>query len=131
METWQDRWDEAADDERKRMEARTAAELLADVSECRFGNYYVIWYVIASKSTVDEAGWTLFRTLTGDEDYLHRYHCAAALLLLMGETTWKPVDLSADHPGRESALAALGLRLAGMIGERPAFGSSSEAEDTG
>lgn len=119
METWQDRWDEAAEDERKRMQGITAAELLADVSEGRFGNYYVIWYVIASKSTIDEAGWTLFRILAGDSDYLYRYHCAAALLQLMGEATLKPVDASADHPERESILSALRLRLAGMIGESP------------
>lgn len=131
METWQDRWEEAADDERKRMEARTAAELLADVDEGRFGNYYVIWYVIASKSTVDEAGWTLFRTLVGNADYLSRYHCAAALLKLMGEATLKPVDLSADHPGRESALDALILRLTGMIGECPGSGRNSCAEGAG
>ncbi|MFO7627239.1 MAG: hypothetical protein R6V62_08275 [Candidatus Fermentibacteraceae bacterium] len=130
METWQDKWDEAADDERKRMEARTAAELLADVSEGRFGNYYVIWYVIASKSTVDEAGWTLFKTLVGEADYLYRYHCAAALLQLMGEATMKPVDLSADHPGIKSALAALRLRLTGMIGESPAICQNTSAEET-
>jgi len=119
-ETWQDRWEEAADEERKRMEARTAAELLAEVSEGRFGNYYVIWYVIASKSTVDEAGWILFRTLAGNPDYLCRYHCAAALLQLMGESILKPVDLSADHPGRELALADMRRRLTGMTGECPA-----------
>jgi len=102
------------------MEARTAAELLAEVSEGRFGNYYVIWYVIASKSTVDEAGWILFRTLAGNPDYLCRYHCAAALLQLMGESILKPVDLSADHPGRESALADMRRRLTGMTGECPA-----------
>lgn len=55
-ETWQDRWDAGTDDERKRMQAGTAAELLTAVSEGRFGNYYAIWYVIASRSTVDEAG---------------------------------------------------------------------------
>lgn len=131
METWQDRWEAAADDERKRMEARTTTELLADIGEGRFGIYYVIWYVIASRSTVDEAGWTLFRVLAGEADYLCRYHCAAALLLLMGEATWKPVDLSADHPGRGSALAALELRLSGMTGARTSFCGSSGAEGTG
>lgn len=131
METWQDRWEAAADDERRRMETRTTAELLADIGEGRYGNYYVIWYVIASRSTVDEAGWTLFRTLAGDADYLYRYHCAAALLQLLGEATWRPVDLSADLPGRGPALAALELRLSGITGDRPSVCGRSGAEGTG
>jgi hypothetical protein len=128
METWQDRWEEAADAELKRMETRTMTELLADIGVGRFGSYFVIWYVIASRSTLVEAGWTLFRTLASDADYLHRYHCAAALLQLMGEVTLKPLELSADHPGRGPALAALRLRLAGMIGERADFVGSSGSE---
>ena len=131
MKTWQDRWDEAADDERRRMEARTAAELLYDIEEGRFGNYYVIWYVIASKTTLDEAGWTLFRILVGNVDYLYRYHCVTALLLLMGEGAIAPVDLSADHPGRRSALTEVRLRLARMIGDDRSFPGKGCSEGGG
>lgn len=121
---WQDRWEAAAEEERKRMDAAEPSELLAAIRDRRFGNYFTIWYALAAKSTLPESGWTLYRTLCLDVDYLYRYHCAAALLQLMGEGSVTPVDLSADHPGRDAAMAALGSRLAELVGEDRTAGGS-------
>lgn len=125
-ETWQDRWEEAAVEERTRMEAAGPSELLANIRDGRFGDYFVIWRIVAEKSTLHVAGWTLYDVLAGSADYLCRYHCAAALLQMMGEDTYKPVDLSAGHPGRRDALAAVGLRLAELIGQCPPSCVSNE-----
>lgn len=115
--TWQDHWDEAADDEYRSMEERPLSELLADAGSGRFGSYYTIWRVIGRKAALAEAGWVLFAVLEGEADYLHRYHCAGALLELLRNIGMEPVDLSADHKAKRENLARLRRQLVSRIGE--------------
>ena len=92
---WRELWDEHADAERQSQDRRPVSKLLEAVRRCKFGDYYTLWLAIAAKATLAEAGWTLLAVLESDVDYLHRYHCAAALLQLIGDLKFEPVELSA------------------------------------
>lgn len=73
------------------------SELLGLVGSGRWGLYYTIWYVIAGKASAVEAASPLFEVVSGDGDYLYRYHAAAALIRLTGIGRFEPVDLSGNH----------------------------------
>jgi hypothetical protein len=81
---FQERWEANSKAERARYDAMPVAELLTRVECGDFGDYYNIWRALADRATLREAGWILFSVLESDLDYLHRYHCAAALLKLVG-----------------------------------------------
>lgn len=82
--TWQDRWERAAIAEREQFELMTPAELVAFVKNGRIGGYYNVWYVIAKKCTLKEAGWLLLEVAEKSPDDLVRYHALAALGLMLG-----------------------------------------------
>lgn len=92
--TWQDLWEEGARDEFDRFSALPLAELLRYVEIGYFGNYYRLWYAIAAKNDAVRAGPVLFASLTSDAEYLQKYHCAQALLSLLGISGIQPVDLA-------------------------------------
>jgi hypothetical protein len=116
---WREQWENAAGEDRKRLDELPVDLLLADVDAGRYGDYYNIWYSIAGRATLDQGGWILFDVLNRRIDYLFRYHAAAALLQLLGETRLKAVDLSGDRPEREDNLRLIESRLRQKIGERP------------
>jgi hypothetical protein len=122
MENWQDLWEKHAAEERRRMECRPVRELLSEVARGLFGDYYTVWYVIAERASLCEAAWILYGVLESGADYLHRYHCARALLTLMHYDGMEPADLSAEHSGLLENLAALGSMLDGIL--RPSPGNS-------
>ncbi len=114
---WKDRWDEYSKLEREEMESLPPERLLDNVSQGRYGRYYNIWYVIAERSTLEEAGWVLFQVLKkNDIDYLYRYHSAAALIELLGDNEFEPVDLSADHEKIRDNIDRLNIILVERIG---------------
>ena len=113
---WKDKWDEYSRLEREEMESRPLERLLEDVRQGRYGKYYNICYVIAERSSLEEAGWTLFQVLKKDIDYLYRYHCAAALIELLGDDEFKPVDLSADLEKIQDNIDRLKMILIERIG---------------
>ena len=102
--------------EREEMESLPLERLLEDVSKGRYGKYYNIWCVIAEHSSLEEAGWVLFQVLKKDIDYLYRYHCAAALIELLGVDEFEPVDLSADLEKTRDNIDRLKMILVELIG---------------
>jgi len=113
---WKTLWEEHSAAERKTFNSTPVDSLIEMVAEGRYGNYYTIWYSIAERAALEQAGTTLIQILHLDIDYLYRYHCAAALLSLMDEKDFQPVDLSAEHPGKVMNLKTIAKRLDDMPG---------------
>lgn len=113
---WKDKWDEYSKLEREEMESLPLERLLEDVRQGRYGKYYNIWYVITRRATLEEAGWVLFQVLKKDIDYLYRYHCAAALIELLGVDEFEPVNLSADLEKTRDNIDRLKMILIERIG---------------
>ncbi len=113
---WRDRWDEYSKIEREEMESLPPERLLESVERGRYGSYYTIWYVIAERSSLEEAGWLLFQVLKKDINYLYRYHSAAALIELLGDNEFEPVDLSADHEQTRDNIDRMNMILIERIG---------------
>ncbi|MBN2609657.1 MAG: hypothetical protein JXA64_11125 [Candidatus Fermentibacteraceae bacterium] len=113
---WKDLWEKYSAEETARMEAMPAGRLLQDIRAGHFGDYYGIWRVVGSKASLEEAGWTLFEVLETDIDYLYRYHCAAALLKLMGMDDLQPVDLSGNHSAVQDNIRMVRCALERRIG---------------
>lgn len=114
---WQDAWEAQARGELDALRARPVAELLGLVRAGRFGGYYVLWDAIAERATLAEAGWALFAVLETDADSLDRYHCADALLRLLGGEAWEPAQLTAgDEQARQAQLAQLRAELERRVG---------------
>ncbi len=100
---WRDKWEQDATAERRRQDKTPVAQLLADIQHKKFGEHYGIWYSVGERATLQQAGWILFNILQSDVDYLHRYHCAAALIKLAWLKQFEPVQLSGgNHPYREN-----------------------------
>ncbi len=105
--SWKEKWEAYAALEREKYRETPVRELLELIRNGSFGRYYTIWYALAEKATAEEAAFPLYEVLMGGEDYLHRYHAAAALLKLSGITGFKPVDLSGTHAEVRANLAEL------------------------
>jgi hypothetical protein len=114
---WCTTWDQHADQERDTLSDLPVSDLIARVKSGQFGDYYTIWSTIAGRAQLPEVGWTLFSVLESSVAYLHRYHCATALLRLLGETRLQAVDLSAEW-GRVKNLGPLASVLEQQIGPR-------------
>jgi hypothetical protein len=116
--TWQDSWENAAADERAQYDARPVSELITHIQKGWFGTYYTIWHSIAMRAKLEQAGWPLFDVLRSNANYLNRYHCAAALLRLLGNSPFEAVHLSADIPNREHNLEVIERELINRLGTR-------------
>ncbi|HEX8456412.1 MAG TPA: hypothetical protein VF656_03745 [Pyrinomonadaceae bacterium] len=114
---WRETWEQHAEHERGALGETPVSELIERVRARRFGGYYGIWYALAERAKLNEVGWVLFSVLESDADYLDRYHCAAALLRLLGEKRWQAVDLSAEW-GRAKNLDPVERVLEQRIGAR-------------
>lgn len=101
------------------MEALPVEQLLDRIRKGLFGQYYNIWRAVGRRSTLEDAGWVLFEVLESDVDYLYRYHCAAALLKLLGDVALAPVDLSGNHSAVEGNISSVRSILEGRIGPPP------------
>jgi hypothetical protein len=113
---WKTLWEEYAAAERKTFDSMPVETLLEMVAEGRYGNYYKVWYSIAGRAALEQAGIILMEILHRDIDYLYRYHCAAALLALMNEMDFQPADLSAGHSEQSSNLIEIQRRLDDLLG---------------
>ena len=88
-------WEEDARAERAAYDARSIDDLLEEIRRKNFGRYYTIWYSVAARSSLFDAGWQLFEVLEHQSyDQMYRYHCAAALIQLMQTNRWHPDDLT-------------------------------------
>jgi hypothetical protein len=102
---FQEDWQQAADAEYDRYLAMTGDALIREVKDRRYGECYQLWRAIPAVATLPEAGWVLLDVLRrGSEEYLTRYHAAAALLELLGTASFEPADLSAEHRQRAANL---------------------------
>jgi hypothetical protein len=115
---WREQYEDAADDEEARYRRRPVAELLADVKTGRVGEYATIWRVIGERGELARVGWELMDYLRSPAPYLARYHCAAALLRLLGSREFEAVQLSALSPELDHNLARVDALLGQRIGER-------------
>lgn len=124
---WKEQYEEAADEEDARYRRRPVAELLTDVKAGRVGEYATIWRVIGERGELARVGWELMDFLRSPAPYLSRYHCAAALLRLLGSHEFEAVQLSALSPELERSLARVDASLVQAIGVRrpPASQTSS------
>lgn len=114
---WRESWEQHADQERGALGETPVSELVERVWAGQFGGYYSIWYALADRAKLNEVGWVLFSVLESEAGYLDRYHCAAALLRLLGEKRWQAVDLSAEW-GRAKNLKPVEKILEQRIGAR-------------
>lgn len=119
MMSWREIWEEHAEQERAKQDITPVSELLKQVEQGDYGNYYGIWKAIAKRAKLKQAGWILFAVLERDIDYLHRYHCAEALVRLLGrKAPFTAVELSADIPERAANIARLRELLEQRLGSR-------------
>jgi len=118
MGDWRKQWEDHADAEQARYDAMSTSALLDDVRRGRFGDYRTIWYALGKRAAAPEAAWMLFDVLTSQATYLDRYHCAAALLQLLGSTEWEPVELSAACFPVAENLSRVQKRIESNLGPR-------------
>ncbi|NJN45034.1 MAG: hypothetical protein HC806_10155 [Anaerolineae bacterium] len=114
---WKEKYEDAATDEKEQFSKANIEKLLQDIRKGEFGEFHTIWPAIAENATLEQAGWTLFRVLVSDAEYLPRYHAAAALLKLMQVTTFEAVNLSAVRPELQTNLETVREMLVQKIGE--------------
>jgi hypothetical protein len=99
---FQERWEEEAGKEREHYDSLPITDLLEDIRQRKPGEYYQIWYSLKGRAKLEEVGWSLYDFLQSGEDYLFRYHCAAALIAIAGLDAkgYRPEHLSARpaHP---------------------------------
>ena len=94
---WREHWEQDAQAEYEAFCASSLDTLLDRVAGMRLGSHYMIWPAIAAKGNLQRAGWPLYRFTRSGAPYLHRYHCAAALLTLLGTTEYAPSQLTVEH----------------------------------
>ncbi len=93
--------------------------LLGRVRSRRLGAQYQLWYAIAARASLAEAGWLLFDFVSGANEYLDRYHAATALLTLLGRRDLEAADLTVAHRSPGTHLAGVRAELERRIGARP------------
>ena len=96
--------------ERARFDAMPVAEVLAEAAAGRFGECYAIWKSIGARAT-PAANAQLLDFLASDAEFLHRYHCAGALIAI-NRLEMDPAELSGapKYPVAQN-LAAVRSRL--------------------
>jgi len=103
---YQEHFEKAAIEEKRRYDGLPISALLHDIRARRFGHYYQIWRSVAERAPATEAAKDLFNVLESNTDYLNRYHCASALISVTGlySDGWRAEHLSAEpkHPVKEN-----------------------------
>lgn len=123
--SWQDQYEAAADRERQAYQNEPLNSLLTAVDRGNYGQYNMIWPVIAEQATLQQAAGSLFRVLERTEvDYLIRCNCAETLLELLNpddddilQRLQDAVDLTSGTPAEcVPHLAALKQKLRERLG---------------
>jgi hypothetical protein len=95
-------FEESAERELAQYNAMPLQELLRQARSGKLGEYYQIWHSIAQRAVATEVTDFLLSFLSSSSSYLHRYHCASALISLngLGASGWEAHHLSAEalHP---------------------------------
>lgn len=117
---WRDSYERHAEAEAGTLHRRPVVELLQEVQAGRIDEYHRIWYVIAERAEPRAALPVLFASLAVQTDYLRQYHCAVAILHLLGDeplvngvapTRTTAVDYTTARPTFADARARLGERI--------------------
>ena len=116
---WREEWEDHAEVDRLRLDNISVERLLNAIRSGQYGDYYNIWYSIAERASLNMAGWVLFDALNKEIDYLHRYHCAAALLSLLKVSHIQPVQLSGENHSPKENIKAVRSLLEKAIGHHP------------
>lgn len=105
---YQEHFDRMVQELSARYAAMPSGELVRLLEEKRCDPFYQLWHALPGRVTPRQVNHLLEEVLLSDEDYLHRYHCAAAYLAINGLTGYEPVDLSAreTQPVTENLRAA-------------------------
>ena len=114
---WRERYEIEAAAEQAAFDQKPVDELLDRVADRLYGQYFSLWRSIAHRADLEQAGWPLFKVLQTERDYLHRYHCATALLKLMGLDRADAVKYSADSANRHINLLDLEMDLSDRKGK--------------
>jgi hypothetical protein len=114
---WRERYEIEAASAQAMFDQKPVDELLDRAANRMYGKYFSIWRSIAERAELEQAGWLMFEVLQTEQDYLTRYHCAAALLALMGLDRADAVRHSADSADRHNNLLDLETELSGRIGQ--------------
>jgi hypothetical protein len=93
---YQEHFERAAEAEGRRYDAMPVATIIAEIRAGRFGECYQIWYSLAKRAKPEETNDVLLSFLDSEAEYLHRYHCAAALIQINKLSAWEPHHLSAE-----------------------------------
>lgn len=118
MKHWKEEYEDASAAEEAKFARMPIARLLDVVRHGKRGDYYGIWRVIATHPASHEICWTLYDFLLGDSDYLDRYHCADALLAVLGCEQFEAVQLSAEWPEVKTNLVTLRSIVEKSVGAR-------------
>jgi hypothetical protein len=113
---WRERYEIEAASELAEYEQKSLDVLFNQIRSRQYGRYFSLWRAIASRAQLEQAGWLLFEVLQTESDYLQRYHCAGALLSLMGLNRTDAVNYSADSADRFKNLHDLKVALSDRIG---------------
>ena len=100
---YQEWFEKAAEAESKHFDAMPVADVISDIRNGRLGQCYQIWYSLARRAQPEDVNDLLLAFLSSKSDYLHRYHCAAALIQVNRLTGWQPDELSAENTQPVSA----------------------------
>lgn len=108
---WRTQYEEAAQAESALWTRASDRDLLERIRSGKTGSYYGLWREVGSRRPTPETCWLLYDVLNSARPYLDRYHCADALLKLIGCREFEPVQLSAGWPVVRENLA----RLRGLV----------------
>jgi hypothetical protein len=124
---WQDHYDLGLASERAEVDGVPVEQLLARVAAGRVGRYYTIWYSIAQRASPKEALPVLVDSLWALDDKLDQFHCAVAILHLLGDEPLVSGSYSqgtsaskyvSSAPDVEEARCELRCRVSNLIGDR-------------
>jgi hypothetical protein len=113
---WREQYEASADQEMAAMSKWTDEQLLAAIRQANTGGYYTIWQVVGSRKPTAQLCWILIGILESNRDYLDRYHCAAALIRLIGASEFEPVHLSAGGEVRKQSIARMKALVEKLVG---------------
>lgn len=123
MSTWRDEYDVAANEESARWRRATDQQLWHAIESGNTGEYFAIWREAARRPRSRDFYWLLFSVLLSQREFLERYHCATALLELLGCRSFEAVELSASWPTVPANLEKLRALVKSTVGHQPQSGA--------
>lgn len=121
FDNWKAAWEWHAEQARRAFGKQSETELLSQIAAGMYDPFYAIWYALAEVGTLRRSAPVLLDVLrreAGEPRMLVRYHCAAALFLLMGTPATHSTRLrervqwdQEGEPARQAAIQRLERRI--------------------